>query len=69
MKKNRGKYLIKYSTGVTNMMGETETAVAINTAREEGVNDPELLLVKITDLGGCVIRWKPKSIADWLKEV
>ena len=65
MKKEKGKYLIKYSSGVGLIMENTEIGEAIDEARREGINDPDLLLVAITkDMGGCTIDWKPPG-AGW----
>lgn len=71
MKNRVGKYLIKYSTGVVKMMGVIGIIEAIATARKDGANDPNLQLVEITDLGGCVIRWKPWTwvLMEWLRKV
>ena len=61
-KRKKGKYLIKYSSGAGLTLGEIETDKAIDIAREAGANDPDLLLVEITtNLGGCVIDWRPQE--------
>ncbi len=69
MKKKRGKYVIKYSSGAANTLGETKTDEAIATARKEGLKDPDLQLVEITDQGGCAISWKSRSLMERLKVV
>jgi hypothetical protein len=69
MEKDRGKYLMNYSTGSVKAMGEIKTAEAIAMARKEGIKDPDLQLVEITDKGGCVVDWKPGSVTNGLREV
>lgn len=68
-KKKKGKYVIMYSNGIPDIIGKTETDKAIAKARKEGLKDPELKLLEMTtDLGGCVISWKPRSRMDRLRE-
>lgn len=68
MKKGSGKYLIKYSSGISIAIGEVKTAEAIAAARSKGTKDPNLQLVEITDQGGCVVDWKLDEI-NGTKEV
>ena len=61
-RKNKGKYMIKYSSGAGLPLSEMGEDEAIKIAQEAGVEDPDLLLLEITkDRGGCVIDWRPQE--------
>jgi len=69
MKEKIGNYVIIYSDGTSANMGMTGESKAIAKARERGIKDPGLRLVEITGQGGCVIRWKRRSLGEWLREM